>query len=122
MAENLRAAFTFHKVKSAFYCRTCPLIFLCVNTHRIVLLFIYLSFMIYFYYYYYLLIPTRIFIEKNAEAVPAQRHIGSFRKKETYSESKNVSFSILLIDMSKQFHKHKKRSSLVRNLAPFIFH
>jgi hypothetical protein len=43
------------------------------------------------YFYYYLLLPTRIFLEKEY-ARPTQRYLRTIREKGTYSESKNVSF------------------------------
>jgi hypothetical protein len=73
--------------------------------------------------YFYLLIPTRILPEKNAEAMPTQRDLGSIRNKiHIQNLEMQVLFSVLLIDMSQQLYKHKKRSPLVRNLALFIFH
>jgi hypothetical protein len=56
--------------------------------------------------------------------MPTQRDLGSIRKKDTYSESKNVSSVVntVNIDMSKQFYRHKKRSYLERNLALFVLH
>jgi hypothetical protein len=77
-----------HVLQSKVYCRTCPLIFPYIDIPRTVLLFIYLFtylfiYLIWFiiYFYYYLLIPTRIFLEKNADAMPTQQDLGSMRKK-----------------------------------------
>jgi hypothetical protein len=56
--------------------------------------------------------------------MPTQRDLGSIRKKDTYAESKKVSFILNTVNchVYKQFYKHKKRLSSLRNLALFIFH
>jgi hypothetical protein len=57
------------------------------------------------YFHYYLLIPTRI--EKECRSCANSEGWFNQTKDTYYSEPKNVLFLILLIVMSKQFHRHK---------------
>jgi hypothetical protein len=74
-------------------------------------------------FYYYLLIPTRIFLEKECRSNASSEGLGSIRKKMHMQNLKmEVLFLIQLIDMSKQFHKPKKAFIFSEKFGTVYFH
>jgi hypothetical protein len=50
------------------------------------------------YFYYYLLIPTRIFLEKECRSYANSEGFRFNEKKDTYSKHKNVSFVLSTVN------------------------
>jgi hypothetical protein len=92
------AAVTFYKVKFAYYCSRCTLTFPYINTHRIFLLFIYLFIYLWFISLLFTFSHNNI-SEKRMQKLYKLRGIQvQVKTKDTYSESKNGSFILNIVN------------------------